>query len=294
MVVITSPTSYRLSVFVGGGVGVGVGVGVGAVGEESPPHATATRRHKQTTTCFSINVPPAIRLSSRPAHSWPHRTGQRRPRTRCRPHAPNPSNKTDRQTASGARPRDSVAMEKMARALVRLIGKVTSVFPFSGKIYAVTGAGSATVTCTDVEPLVVLSDSSVPASTHATSVGRAGVALVPAHEPTVNATAASAVFAPTLWRGLTRIPEERRGTTPLGLPPAVHRARQRQHQPHQLRLPGDAALGEDLPQVPPDRGLLAPRRRARTRSNASCSLMTVRTPLNMEGYANDRILSPSI
>ena len=52
-----------------------------------------------------------------------------------------------------------------------------------------------------------------------------------------------------------------RGTTPLGSPPAVRRARQRQHQPHQLRLPGDAALGEDLPQVPPDRGLLAPRRR---------------------------------
>ena len=33
---------------------------------------------------------------------------------------------------------------------------------------------------------------------------------------------------------------------------------------------------------------------ARTRSNTSCSIMTVRAPLNMEGYANDRILSPSI
>ena len=61
-------------------------------------------------------------------------------------------------------------MEKMARALVRLIGKVTSAFPFIGKIYAGTGACSATVTCTDVEPLVVLSDSSVPASTHAPSL----------------------------------------------------------------------------------------------------------------------------
>ena len=39
-------------------------------------------------------------------------------------------------------------------------------------------------------------------------VGRAGGARIQALEPIVDATAASAFFAPTIWRGLTRIPEE--------------------------------------------------------------------------------------
>ena len=50
--------------------------------------------------------------------------------------AANPSRKTDKQTARGARPRDSVAMENMARVPVRLVGKVTSAIPFTDRISA--------------------------------------------------------------------------------------------------------------------------------------------------------------
>ena len=48
-----------------------------------------------------------------------------------------------------------------------------------------------------VEPLVVMSDS-VTASAHGPVVGRAAGALVPAYDPTVDVTDASAAFAPTI------------------------------------------------------------------------------------------------